>query len=110
MKREIKEQWVAALRSGEYKQGRTYRHRDMDFCCLGVLCDLHSKATGTPWQPATSGVFTYGGNTDVLPFEVTAWAGLLGGDPKLGSNESAVSLNDGGASFAQIADLIEAHL
>ncbi len=39
---ELKKKWVAALRSGEYKQGRNRLHRKVDnsFCCLGVLCEV----------------------------------------------------------------------
>lgn len=37
MDSKIKEQWVAALRSGKYKQGTGYLNRDGKFCCLGVL-------------------------------------------------------------------------
>lgn len=49
MNQEIKKRWVAALRSGDYKQGTgALRNADNKFCCLGVLCDLHSKAHGTP--------------------------------------------------------------
>ena len=49
MNKEVKQQWVAALRSGEYKQGknalrRQYEGEDAEFCCLGVLCDLAVKA------------------------------------------------------------------
>ena len=40
MKPEIKKQWVQALRSGEYKQGRGQLKQGATFCCLGVLCDL----------------------------------------------------------------------
>lgn len=40
MDKELKAKWVAALRSGEYKQ-TTETLRDGDgFCCLGVLLDL----------------------------------------------------------------------
>jgi hypothetical protein len=45
MKPEIKEQWVAALRSGEYQQGSGKLNKDSMFCCLGVLCDIASKQT-----------------------------------------------------------------
>lgn len=42
-------QWVAALRSGEYKQGhRVLRSKDDKFCCLGVLCDTISSEMWTP--------------------------------------------------------------
>ena len=40
MRRELRDKWVKALRSGEYKQGRL-RLRDIktnSYCCLGVLC------------------------------------------------------------------------
>jgi hypothetical protein len=33
---EFKKKLVAALRSGEYKQGRNILHNDGSFCCLGV--------------------------------------------------------------------------
>ena len=37
---ELKAKWVAALRSGEYKQGRDVLHNNKSntYCCLGVLC------------------------------------------------------------------------
>ena len=45
MKPEIQAEWVAALRSGEYKQGTgVLRSEANEFCCLGVLCDLAVKA------------------------------------------------------------------
>lgn len=38
---EIKAEWIAALRSGKYEQGRyTLRTPDNKFCCLGVYCDM----------------------------------------------------------------------
>ena len=41
MKQELKDQWIAALRSGKYGQGigTMKTIRDNKFCCLGVLCD-----------------------------------------------------------------------
>lgn len=54
MNKEWKDKWVAALRSGEYKQGiealRYTSHAPGNlfedvkaYCCLGVLCDLVAK-------------------------------------------------------------------
>lgn len=40
MDKELKDKWVAALRSGEYKQGRSYLKRGDLYCCLGVLCEV----------------------------------------------------------------------
>ena len=58
MDRTIRDKWVAALRSGKYKQGRgalrvaggSYNHEAPEsnedrFCCLGVLCDVR----GAQW-------------------------------------------------------------
>ena len=49
MKQEIKQQWITALRSGNYPQGRGYLRRIDDdgkegYCCLGVLCELAVNA------------------------------------------------------------------
>ena len=53
MVKEIKDKWVAALRSGKYKQGSGQLHNTMNdtYCCLGVLCaelgvfDCHERRT-----------------------------------------------------------------
>ena len=51
MDAKLKEKWVAALRSGKYKQGVGSLKRKSDtgeeqFCCLGVLCDIFPKGRG----------------------------------------------------------------
>ena len=40
MSPELKQKWIAALRSGEYIQGKEtlYNARADTYCCLGVLC------------------------------------------------------------------------
>lgn len=35
-----KKKWVAALRSGKYKQGQKALLKDDKFCCLGVACAI----------------------------------------------------------------------
>ena len=56
MDRELRNDWVAALRSGKYKQGTGQLKRYLPqaneniFCCLGVLCDV----AGAEWVPAGS--------------------------------------------------------
>ena len=41
----VKALWVAALRSGDYKQGKdALRPTEDTFCCFGVLCNLHAMA------------------------------------------------------------------
>lgn len=34
------QQWINALRSGEYKQGSGGLQSEEGYCCLGVACDL----------------------------------------------------------------------
>jgi|SRR6516162_4963994 hypothetical protein len=42
MNSEIKNKWIKALRSGEYKQGEGVLHNQISntYCCLGVLCQI----------------------------------------------------------------------
>lgn len=102
MNKKIKKQWVAALRSGKYKQGRhLLRSRDEKYCCLGVLCDLHAKFLGNDcvWRFGT-----------VLSEETYRWAGLKYSNPSFNDNTNAIALNDAGFSFSEIADKIEKDL
>ncbi|MEU7863451.1 hypothetical protein [Nonomuraea sp. NPDC049141] len=120
MNSEVKTEWLAALRSGEYKQakGKLYDLKTDGYCCLGVLCDLAEKrglikrvvdeSDGTVW---------FGPSFTVVEDEtVRAWAGLADSNPSLPDPDddffgySAAGLNDEGYTFAQIADLIEKHL
>lgn len=111
MNQEIKQLWVAALRSGEYEQARG-RLRDGDtFCCLGVLCDLHHKAGLGYWY----GEY-YADENEALPGAVVDWAGVPDFNPSIKDIPLAV-YNDGNStddirphSFQEIADLIEQHL
>lgn len=104
-------EWVKALRSGEYQQARgqlqrTRQDGTVGYCCLGVAGDLCRKAgMDVEWERDT--LFVDGvGYRESLPgslaFEVF---GLLG----QGTDEQAElsGPNDVGATFAEIADVIE---
>lgn len=110
--------WVAALESGEYKQGRCkLRGLDGGFCCLGVLCDLHAKATGKEWvvdgNPDTIR-YTYDGAGGALPHVVREWAGLPNGFGDYvnidGKNDALDCHNDAGVPFVDIAKAIREQL
>lgn len=134
MNEEIKAQWVAALRSGEYKQAvGTLRDERRDgsvgFCCLGVLCDLAAKAGVVELETHISNVTgslisSYDHATQCLPDVVSEWADIHSGgdfedvitedDPDDPAGERVLyadslwQLNDHLRwSFEQIADLIE---
>lgn len=122
------QKWVAALRSGEYQQANNFLHiEDVGHCCLGVACDLAVK-DGVPMKiehrETTKGgkpitVTVYNGNTGILPLSVCEWLGLraeIGGSEGKYAIEAAdgvqdtqtlTALNDAGATFAEIANVIE---
>ena len=114
----IKREWLAALRSGEYRQAHgTLRAADNGgtyYCCLGVLCDIHRAAGLGNWSGGR-----YLGECEALPYEVYEWAEIEDEgnpwNPYAGAYRLA-EYNDGADdvlpphSFAEIAALIEAHL
>jgi hypothetical protein len=130
MNPEIKAQWVAALRSGDYEQGMsrlvTVRgDGTFDYCCLGVLCDLAVKAD-VPLTVLDEGISrSYDNYNGLLPQAVRDWAGFTEdsaidtgegefrvhvGISEAGDPIDLAELNDGGDSFDKIAELIEAGL
>lgn len=104
--------WVAALRSGEFKQGRGSLRVDDAYCCLGVACEVYRRDVGGSWDEF---VFRCAGSRygfcAHLPSVVAEWLGLcdVAGDYRTGADvyRSLIDDNDSGASFEQIADLIE---
>jgi hypothetical protein len=138
MNQEIKAKWIAALRSGEYKQGRGHlKGAQDDFCCLGVLCDLYATEVGGYWaiRDSVAGekepyhTFMMNDRSQevadfLLPVPVTKWAGLEQRDPSVDvpksvhpttvsspNYSSSLSLvNDAGQDFSYIADIIEKQL
>ena len=123
----VKKLWVDALRNGGYKQGRDYlRSSDDAFCCLGVLCDIHSKEVADLWSKENDDDedYTYDGNPGTLPSAVSVWAGIyhIDGNPLVpcddpivwtgkSSERSLTECNDDlEYTFRQIADLIEDNL
>ncbi|QGT54329.1 hypothetical protein b3_0085 [Synechococcus phage B3] len=129
MKQEIKEKWVAALRSGEYQQTTGNLRDEKGFCCLGVLTDLYLKENGVEWVSESAHPYAYYlalGICDELPKQVADWAGLECNCnqyncnpyvevPALSSMLALSQLNDGiddlphvkPYNFDQIANLIE---
>lgn len=118
MRKEIAERWVAALRSGEYKQSKEELRGKDGFCCLGVLCDLYSKERGIPWVGDVAMHYA----TAWLPNEVSNWAGMKNRDGSTNSSHagepmtvgyarfvSLVHANDSDVEFGEIANLIENH-
>lgn len=136
MNKDVKAKWLARLRDPSIVQG-TGRLCTIDswpdgverrhevrhaFCCLGVLAQLAAEAGVIP-APVLDGqgalrYYVYDGSYTHLSRKVTEWAGLgpvsrpVGADDEGGpvvpsGGVTLISLNDAGASFAEIADIIE---
>lgn len=116
MNQEIKTQWVEALRSGEYKQGKAKLKQidrgEAQHCCLGVLCEI-AKTQGIVTDLVTARfdhidlefyAFETGDDRreGYLPTAVREWSGL-----DLLAQERLAGLNDRGESFEEIAGVIE---
>lgn len=107
MESELKEKWVNALRSGEYKQGR---NRLVDygnnFCCLGVLCEVagFKRVDVSYINPNPEDEY------DRLNTSLDTGA-LSFVDIKDDEQEILVTMNDNdGKNFDEIADWVEENL
>lgn len=114
MKKEIAEQWIAALRSGKYNQARAGLKTAKGHCCLGVLCELFIEQTGQgSWVDGLSKIFTLEDSySDImLPYPVQEWAGIKSGSlvnvEGINYVMSLAGANDRGISFDEISDIIE---
>lgn len=134
MSPELKAKWVKALRSGEFEQARSKLHRKIDgqdsYCCIGVLCTLVPGLNVTRSLPiyyeGSDRAFTvkYNDENSFIPIAVATAifpkeiytndmqfdiAYSKPDDPYFENHRRdywITQLNDGGFTFAQIADLI----
>jgi hypothetical protein len=107
--------WIAALRSGEYKQitGGLKRHlapdsNEVGYCCLGVACEVFGKESGDTFNLEERKIwpyFSFLNQYTMLPKQVIAFLDLQGDRDVL---DKLIRMNDqGGASFEFIADFLE---
>lgn len=119
MKPSIKEKWVEALRSGEYKQTYNVFRIQNHYDVLGVLCDLYIKEKKLEWIEGEKGVYAFPGKKSqsiaLLPVEVQKWSGLSEFDT-INHKDHPTSLSPGffadmsKLDFKSLADVIEAQL
>jgi hypothetical protein len=128
----ILNEWLPALRSGEYKQGdgALLSHNEQDeplYCCLGVACQLLVNKGILELQEERYGIGELGGsNWDDATLPQTAaeyigvppeftlprtnyyFEGVVANEDTDAIAESAIELNDElGLNFKQIAAIIE---
>lgn len=113
MHQDVKNQWVTALRSGEYQQSTGHLRDKEGYCCLGVLCELAVEADIIPasvYYDEYHDIREFAGETQFLPEIVQEWAGLDDKDPYVRVtdviDDSLSNLNDGGHNFTEIAEYI----
>ena len=97
MKKVTKKKWIAALKSGDFKQGKgQLRHRD-NYCCLGVLCVITGNSKNR-------------GMTDIFPKmgEGTLSMEFMGLSVK--QQDKLATLNDQGKTFKYIASYIKRYV
>lgn len=118
--------WIEALRSGKYKQGDSVlRDFNDNFCCLGVAHDIFpNEDYEENWTLDGPGhirdeldCYCADGEWEVASNRIVELLGLknMVGTPittELPNEEYALELtqyNDGGASFEEIADILETY-
>jgi len=115
MNTQIKDRWLEALRSGEYKKTTTVLKRFLKtvsprYCCMGVLCnvikddfphakDLIEQNDPNAFHNANKSKFA------ILDQEALAFTGV-----NADQQRTLTSMNDKGASFERIANYIERKL
>lgn len=105
MNQKVKDLWLDALLSGDYKQGEMvlkdeFRSDETKHCCLGVLCEVRGKALKKK---------VFGKEVDLddsyLSDKISKWAGL-----DRPTQEKLAVFNDVGKSFKWIAAYIKRYL
>ena len=134
LKPEIKEKWLAALRSGEYVQGDeclkkvvvslTTGRTLTQHCCLGVLCEILPEVTEYRNETERSSHFQLGDSAESTAYLPEGVKALIV-EPELtldlgsttdftvkayGAKKTLAQLNDRNTTFAEIADIIEEQL
>jgi hypothetical protein len=114
MKKEVADKWIAALRSGEYKQTKGHLNVPEEFtlnvpeeftvnnspvygarttypvglCCLGVLCEVAIKEGVAVDKVLTDHSYSYDMTNSFLPASVMLWAGM-----KTNSGDTCISID-----------------
>jgi hypothetical protein len=101
--------WVAALRSGKYKQTRHVLCDRNGHCCLGVACEVAIE-NGVPLTRESTEFGRVLFNVyalSLLPYQVRDWLGLRNAGGTYGDGSLLHDNDSRGLTFEQIADIIE---
>lgn len=108
MKEDIKDLWVKALRSGEFKQSQGYLYLDDKYCVTGILAML-GMVNGVCSYDEKNGQGYFDSNNVQIPVSVKEWSGLKTRNGVIPSEFITLQgYNDTfGYDFDQLADIIE---
>lgn len=101
----LKQLWITALRSGEYKQSGLALENLVGNCCLGVLCRVYDKEYPNRLfiGKSRSGKTSFSGAIVALPPEIEDMIGMT-----REQESNLVDMNDlKGNTFSEIADYLE---
>jgi len=100
--KEFATKWVEALRSGEYKQGKSQLKSKKGYCCLGVACKMEGQRIfkDKEWidPELSNGLNKYPKHIPSL---------LIGSAADNSFVHEVSDMNDNGKTFNEIADWIE---
>lgn len=104
-----RELWVAALRSGEFKQGKAALRTAEGYCCLGVGCEIYRRyhSSRVTWVGFSPQKWRFDAESSWLPLTVRDWFGLATSAGQIKYYDDLSAMNDRGASFTEIANVIE---
>lgn len=123
-----KKEWIDALLSGKFPQGRYKLNDGVSFCCLGVLCEVVKDRFSISVDESTLGNVTYNNDVAVLPVVLTdkyktdsmgfdvprvefspEEINMYGLTSLIGSMSISI-LNDKGVPFSRIAQIVEKYV
>lgn len=99
---EFKDKWIAALRSGDYKQCKMNLYDGVGFCCIGVA----GKVCGMSEAELYNQEWIWDGMAGSRRVPSI----IVGSDSDSNTIECLSSMNDAGTSFNTIADWIEENM
>ena len=107
-----RDEWVRALRSGIYGQCHAQLCDRTGYCCLGVLCTIQQRpfvehASQVAFDNDVCGLTSANPLWDQLRDLGRLPPGVTVYIPGYGRKHTLSTLNDGGMSFKDVADIIE---
>ena len=102
---ELKAKWLEALRSGQHKQAKCELFNDNGYCCLGVLSLVQGRLVHIDSRARDGGpTCTALGLDPTNPMAFVDDHRVV----QIGDTMTSLAeLNDHGATFAELADVIE---